>query len=80
MSDVRAENERILRDAVDWLFADAAARTAQRAFGKQVLEVNWEEGRIRTVNIDQRHTLRRDRGNCLPEVRPGDGERDQSLT
>lgn len=63
-----AQNEALLRKAVEWLFADAESRTRHAVYGKQVLEVNWENGAIQTVNIDQRNTLKRGRETPMPET------------
>lgn len=67
-ADKAAQNEALLRTAIEWLFADAEARTRLGVFGRQVLEVNWENGAIQVINIDQRNTLRRGKPGAPPDT------------
>jgi hypothetical protein len=61
-----AQNEAMLRNAVEWLFADAEARTRHQSYGHQILEVHWEAGAIQSINIRQANTILRGRRANAP--------------
>lgn len=68
LAEALLANERVLRKAILWLEADAEARTRQSSFGNQTLVVVWSGGRIETIHIDQRNTIRPDRPGLAPEL------------
>lgn len=64
-----ALNEQMLRDAFRALLADAQARTEAGAFGRQRLEVVWENGAVLSVTLDRSDCQLR--GKAMPPLWPG---------
>jgi hypothetical protein len=60
------ENERLLQQATEWLFADAEFRTRHKSHGRQVIEVSWHDGVVESVLLSQSNNLKRNRRSLTP--------------
>jgi len=68
VADLVAYNEAKLEKLILWLKHDAAARTMHRSYGFQEIRVDWQDGRIETTTISQRHTHKDEFSMPLPET------------